>query len=173
MAQVTQKSLISPELYQATLEQLQLQAVSLDEVRACCDKEVAQDGQVEIELTAENASRQSETEFFAFITYHLRGIREKASLLEIDAKYRLIFNATAPVPEGFFEVFQDLNLRLTTMPYFRELVASITGRMEIPTFTLPYHIYAASQEEIEEPAAATSPDKLTKKRSRKPQTTKS
>ena len=100
-------------------------------------------------MTAESTSRQSGTIFLVFITYRLRGIRRQDSPLEIDAKYRLIFNAEVPVPKGFFEVFQDLNLCLTTMPYFRELVTSITGRMEIPTLTLPYQIYAAPQQETE------------------------
>lgn len=167
MAQATQEGQISPELYQTTLERLHLQAVSLEEVRACCDPEVAQDGQVEIDLTTESTSRQSETEFLVFITYHLRGIREQESLLEIDAKYRLIFNTAAPVPKGFFEVFQDLNLGLTTMPYFRELVTSITGRMGIPTLTLPYQIHVAPQQEVEGQKKAPA-EEMSSRKQRKP-----
>ena len=140
---------IDPELYQKTLEQLSLQIVCLDEVRACCVREVAQDGQVDIKLFAEAEDQQTESQYLAYITYRLRGERDNEMLLEVEAKYRLVFDASQPIPDGFFEVFRDLNLRITTMPYFRELIASITGRMEIPTLTLPYAIYAASQQQDE------------------------
>ncbi len=169
---MTQEGPISPELYRATLEQLDLQAVCLDELRACSDREVAQDGQVEIELSAESTFDQTETQFFTLITYRLRGKRGGEMLLEIDARYRLIFDAPELVPEGFFEVFRDLNLRITTMPYFRELVASITGRMEIPTLTLPYSIYAALAEEASEQEAVMPAGEATKKRVRKPRVAK-
>ncbi len=172
MAQASQKKPISPELYQATLEQLNLQAVCLDEIRACSDREVAQDRPVEINLSTESESRQTETQFFAFITYRLRGKRGADMLLEIDARFRLVFDAPDPVPNGFCEVFQDLNLRFTTLPYFRELVASMTGRMEIPTLTLPYAIYAGPAEHVEEDEPVKTAAEMTKKRTRKPQTAK-
>lgn len=172
MAQTTQQEQISPELYQTTLERLHLYAVSLEDMRACCDPEVAQDGQVEIDLTTESESRQSETEFLVFITYRLRGIREQESLLEIDAKYRIVFTTAIPVPKGFFEVYRDLNLSLTTMPYFRELVTSITGRMEIPTLTLPYQIYAAPQQELESQKTEKDTDEMPSRRERKPRNKK-
>lgn len=163
---------IEPELYLATLERLALQSVCLDEVRACCGREVAQDGQVNITLSADGRDNQAETQYFAFINYHLRGQREGEMLLEVDAKYRLVFDSIEPVPEGFFEVFSELNLHVTTMPYFRELVASITGRMEIPTLTLPYAIYAAPQKTSEEQDPAVHADKAKKPRTRKPRAVK-
>ena len=155
LMQETQNVPIAAELYQQTLEKLDLQTVCLDEIKACCDREAAQEGQVEISLSADTEARQTDSQYFAFITYRLRGERGGDMLLEVDARYRLIFDTEVQVPEGFFEVFRDLNLRITTMPYFRELVASLTGRMDIPTLTLPYSIYAAPSIEIEEQEAVS------------------
>lgn len=163
-----QKTPIAAELYHQTLEQLELQTVCLDEIKACCDREAAQEGQVEISLSVDTEARQTASQYFVFITYRLRGERGKDMLLEVDAKYRLIFDTEVQVPEGFFEVFRDQNLRITTMPYFRELVASLTGRMDIPTLTLPYAIYAASSTEIEEQEKnSPTTDSAPKKRVRK------
>ncbi len=171
MNQNNQKMPIAPQLYQEMLEQLELQSVCLDELQSCCDREAAQDGQVEIKLAINSEARQTEANYFAFITYSLRGERDKEMLLEIKAKYRLVFNASEPVPDGFFDVFRDLNLRITTMPYFRELVASMTGRMNIPTLTLPYDIYVAPAEEAKEQGNLLE-DKAAPKRTRKPRVAK-
>ena len=78
-------------------------------------------------------------------------IRDEESILKIKAKYRLIFSTTPPVPPGFFEVFRELNLRLTTFPYFRELVSAMTGRMQLPILTLPLNIIPPIAEEQKEP----------------------
>lgn len=165
---------ITPEQYQKTLEQLDLRSVCLDEIKACCAREAAEGEQVNLNLSAEAEDVQEDGQYLAFITYVLRGERDAEMVLEIEAKYRLIFDVLEPVPVGFFEVFQELNLRTTTMPYFRELVASMTGRMEIPTLTLPYAVYAGSAEDGEE-QKAVEPAKtveVEKKRTRKPKAAK-
>jgi len=172
MKQPDQNLPITPELYQRTLERLALKTVCLDTVKSSCAREVAHDGQVDVILSAEAQDYQTEGQYLAFITYRLSGKRDEYTLLELEAKYRIVFDMPEPVPSGFFEVFRELNLRITTMPYFRELIASITGRMEIPTLTLPYAIYAGPFGEPEELEASKSVDNLTKRRARKPATAK-
>lgn len=166
---------ITPEQYQKTLERLDLRSVCLDEIKAYCAREAAEDGQVDLNLSAEAEDVQADGQYLAFITYALRGERDAKMVLEIEAKYRLIFDVLEPVPVGFFEVFQELNLRTTTMPYFRELVASMTGRMEIPTLTLPYEVYAGWAEDGEK-QETVEPGKTVeveaKKRVRKPKAVK-
>lgn len=176
MASLTQRLPISPELYQKTLEQMELRTVCLEQVEAVCERSHSHDGLIDISLGAHAEDGQQAGAYFAFITYKLRGQRGGTALLCIDAKYRLHFDAPEPVPDGFFEVFQDLNLRMTTMPYFRELVASITGRMELPTLTLPYAIYAAPDREEDgqqdsETSSALPDQKVGKGRQKKRQST--
>lgn len=138
---------ITPELYQETLTRLQMLAICVDEASCWCHRAGFDAGDTDLVLDAVAEDSQSEHEYNMFVTYSLEGKREGASILKIKAKYRLIFSETAPIPPGFFEVFQELNLRMTTLPYFRELVSNMTGRMQLPVLTLPFNIIAPAPEQ--------------------------
>ncbi len=138
---------ISPELYQQTLERLDLQTISLDCLQASCQRERFEGRETNLSLTTKAEDRQDAPHYSMFITYTLQGRQDSEVNLIIEATYRLIFRASEAVPTGFFDVFRELNLRMITMPYFRETVASTTGRMELPTLTIPLTIFAANQEE--------------------------
>ena len=141
---------IDPDLYQETLTKLQMLAICVDEVSCWCHREGFNPGDTDLVLDGVAEDSQNEQEYNMFVTYSLEGKRDEASILKIKAKYRLIYAATDPVPDGFFEVFQELNLRMTTMPYFRELVSSMTGRMQLPILTLPFNIIAPMNEQQQE-----------------------
>lgn len=141
---------IDPALYQETLTRLQMLAICVDEVSCWCHREDFNPANTDLILNAVAEDSQSESEYNMFVTYDLEGKRDDISILKIKAKYRLIFSTTDPVPAGFFEVFQELNLRMTTLPYFRELVSSMTGRMQIPTLTLPFNVIAPTTEQQQE-----------------------
>lgn len=132
---------IPPEIYSQTLERLDLQTVCLEEVHSFCDRDVLEQGGVTISVEEETFARQTPTRYLAYIHYHLTGTQAATAALKLNARYCLIFDTDKPVPAGFFDVFRTLNLKMTTLPYFRELVASITGRMEVPTLTLPYNLF--------------------------------
>ena len=149
------KSLIDPDLYRQTLERLQLRTICLEEVHSFCDREGLEKGGVTIGVEDDTFARQTPTKFYAYITYQLTGTQADTAALRLDARYCMIFDTDEPVPPGFFEVFRTLNLKMTTLPYFRELVASITGRMELPTLTLPYNLFIADDaDEADESALA-------------------
>ena len=135
------KSLIDPDLYRQTLERLQFRTICLEEVHSFCDRDSLEQGGVTICVEEDTFARQTPTKFYVYITYKLTGTQAGTAALRLDAQYCMIFDTDEPVPSGFFEVFRTLNLKMTTLPYFRELVASITGRMELPTLTLPYNLF--------------------------------
>ena len=132
---------ISPDLYRQTLECLDLQMVCLEELHSFCEREVLEQGGISVSVEEETFARQTPNKYLAYIHYHLLGVQAETSALKLDARYCVIFNMNEPVPSGFFEVFRGLNLKMTTLPYFRELVASVTARMELPTLTLPYNLF--------------------------------
>ena len=132
---------ITPDLYRQTLERLELQTVCLEEIHSFCDREALEQGGITINVEEETFARQTPTRYYAYIHYHLMGAQAESAALKLDARYCMIFDMDEQVPTGFFDVFRELNLRMTTLPYFRELVASITGRMELPTLTLPYNLF--------------------------------
>ena len=142
-AQATEAEPISPALYQQTLERLTLQTICLDCVKASCEREHFDGQETSLALTTTAEDRQDGERYSMFMTYLLRGRQDKEFTLEVEATYRLVFRAPAPIPPGFFEVFRELNLRMIKMPYFRELLASTTGRMELPTLTSPRGICGA------------------------------
>lgn len=143
MAKATTKMPISPDLYRQTLEQLNLQSICLNDLKASCDREVLKRGQVAIDISYNASDQHADTNYYVLITCTLKGMQEKMSVLSIEATFRVIFNTEAMIPEGFFEVYQQVNLRMTILPYLRELVASITSRMDLPVLTLPYYIPAS------------------------------
>ncbi len=132
---------IPPDLYQQTLERLQLRTVSLEEVHSWCDREALGEGGITVGVTDETFAQEKPTRYLAYIYYHLTGMQNGEATLRLDARYCLTFDTDGPVPPGFFDVFRELNLKMTTLPFFRELVASVTGRMEIPTLILPYSLF--------------------------------
>ena len=141
---------IAPALYQETLERLDLQSIRLDCIEASCDRESFDQGGMSLNLATQAEDSQDAGHYSIFITYTLEGRREEQVCLSIKTTYRLVFRTTDPVPTGFFEVFQELNLRMLTLPYFREFIASLTSRMELPTLTIPLDVFATHQDE--EPA---------------------
>lgn len=155
MTDETQELPIDPKLYQQTLETLHLQTVCLEEVHSVCDREALEKGGVTINIGDKAFARQTPTKYYAYIQYHLAGQQEETVTLRLDARYCMIFETETPIPPGFFDVFRVLNLKMTTLPYFRELVASVTGRMELPTLTIPYNLFIPAtsgdeQAEVEE-----------------------
>jgi len=159
---------ITPELYLQTLEELALRAVCVDEISATCNRDVLDGGRTTINMASKNFERQTPDEYHVYITYQLTGVQDEVSVLKIEATFCVIFDTTERVPDGFFEVFSENNLVLTTMPYFRELIASVTGRMGLPTLTIPYNIFSGgestSKGESPEPALPETPAKKTRRK---------
>lgn len=61
----------------------------------------------------------------------------RKTAFSIRAVYTLTFESAETVTEEFFEVFRQITLPRFTWPYMRELVASMTGRMDMPKLLLP------------------------------------
>ena len=137
---------IDPKQYQEALRGLQIKGVLLDSVEAAIHRDVLKEGDVELELSYETASHEELGSYAALITYRLCGKIENDEFIFVIAKYRVIHSTPGPVPPGFAKVFEEINLRVTTFPYMRELVASLTGRMELPTLNLPYSVLTSQKD---------------------------
>ena len=142
-------SSILPGQYQKTLESLKLKEVCLEEFHLSFDRDNIEHDGVRINIEHNTYSRQTPEQFFAYITYYLKGIHEEKTVLQIEAKYCIIHEIDEPIEQVFFDVFRSINLKMITFPYFRELVASITSRMEIKTLTLPYNVFIPEEEHSE------------------------
>ncbi len=161
---------ITPELYLKTLESLILKIVCVDEVTANCNRGLLNAGKTSIGLNSKTFSRQTPDEYFSYITYQLTGSQDDTVVLRIEATFCVIFGANERVPEGFSDIFNTNNLPLTTMPYFREIVASLTGRMGLPTFTIPYDIFSGGEatSEADQEIQSAQPPLLSEPPTKKP-----
>ena len=149
---------IAPELYQQTLERLELLTICLERANVHCQRELFEGSETKLSLEASAEDRQDPAHYSIFATYCLQGRQNKEITIKVEATYRLVFRTAEPIPVGFFEVFRELNLRLITMPYFRELLASMTGRMELPTLTIPLKIFAGAEGETSDALGVCPPE---------------
>jgi hypothetical protein len=62
---------------------------------------------------------------------------KKDFALKISCTFILMYSSKQELPEEFLKIFSERNVPLNTWPYFRELVQSMTQRMNIPPLVLP------------------------------------
>ncbi len=162
MADVSQL-LLDPTLYRETLGRLDLRAVRLHELQTQCHHSVA--GNARINISTDAGSRHENGELLIDARYKIDASNETHKLFTIEVVFVVALTAPDELPEGFIEVYIANNLNLTVFPYVRELVASLTSRMGLPSLTLPYVL-----NQYEKTSDKTAPDKP-KPRSRKKKAT--
>lgn len=64
---------------------------------------------------------------------------------EITAVFGLEYSTSIPLTDPVWEIFGTHNVPLNAWPYFRELVANLTGRMGWMPLTIPTHKVMPSQ----------------------------
>lgn len=71
------------------------------------------------------------------VSYMLRARVRNQVVAKVSANYRLIFHSSETFSDEFFAIYKAVSLHLNSWPFFRELVASLTARMNVPRLTLP------------------------------------
>jgi len=132
---------LSPADYQAALEALILNNICIESLSARCDRSKIDQPNININVKTRAMAEQACDRYTVICGYLLEGKSEDAEALSIEVAFRLEFGCTKLIPEGFFEIYKDTSLPVTTLPYLREIVASMTSRMNIPALTLPYTIF--------------------------------
>jgi hypothetical protein len=85
------------------------------------------------------------------VTYKIEVDGEVQSLVAVaEAAYAVECTAPGPPPPGFLEVFGPMNLSRLVYPFFREQVAGITAKMELPTLFVPLNIFGGKRQEPKE-----------------------
>lgn len=59
-------------------------------------------------------------------------------VLKISTAFCLVYVTDSPFEKEFFDTFKNINMTISSWPYFRELVQNMTQRMNIPPLTLPF-----------------------------------
>ena len=129
---------ISPEKYRDILSGLELENISLREVRARLDRE-ALEGPLVVRSDAKAEYSRDGEQVTVLNTYTVsaNARNRKDPAVHIEATYELLFTSKRSFTVGFFNVYKKLNLHLHLWPFMRELVNSITARMGVSAMTLP------------------------------------
>ena len=127
---------MDPKRYREILKGIQLDTIALRSLKAHIHRE-NMEGSMKIELQESAAYRNAEDGFEVSAQYVLIGKSKRRIALRVDCTYDLFFTSEEEINDEFFEIYKEFSLPLNLWPFFRELVYSITSRMNIPPLTLP------------------------------------
>jgi hypothetical protein len=129
----------TPEVYNAFLQGLELDNIRLVSLKAESKVEQPKPAQTNVDIRYKPTWRNREGGFEALARYKVRFIDRKAREVQgsIEATFSLRFHSSEPMREELFVVFGDLNLKINSWPFMRELVQSTMHRLDWPPFPLP------------------------------------
>jgi preprotein translocase subunit SecB len=91
---------------------------------------------VPVKITETSTFEETERSIIIRHNYRVSVKSKSKNLFNLKADFDVIMEASEGFSEEFFEAFQSTTLRLITWPYLRELVASLTARMDLPKLQL-------------------------------------
>jgi len=132
---------ISPTTYFEMLKGVELEDLFLEECAAQVKKNNVRSGHAlgfswneDVSHELLSANLLSATHSFELIATTRS---KKDFALKISCRFALTYSSKQEFSAEFLKVFAKRNVRLNTWPYFRELVQSMTQRMNIPPLVLP------------------------------------
>lgn len=134
---------ISPEDYGKILRGLKLERTTLISCEAKVDMVLAAEAfqQPEGPSTRVDGSVTFNSDHDGILVVHhshaLISRHRRKTVTSIKADYVLVFRASEPTTKEFLDVFERIAVPSYTWPYFRELVGSMTSRMDLPKLLLP------------------------------------
>jgi preprotein translocase subunit SecB len=130
-------SKIPPEKYRKILRGIELKNILLSSLKADINHELISEG-MKINIKDDATYEIKNDEFVVKNKYSLSARNsDNKTVLKIESVFIIVFVSKEEITEEFFEIYKNLSLPLNVWPFFRELVNSITSRMNIPPLTLP------------------------------------
>ena len=128
---------ISPQKYKSILDGIEINSIYLKSLKSTIDPGLITEG-MSISIKDNASYVTTENGFIIENKYTLTSKnRDKKIVLKIESNYVLHFTSRLEVTDDFFDIYKNISLPLNVWPFFRELVNSITARMNIPPLTLP------------------------------------
>lgn len=130
---------VTPEVYNAFIAGIELVRVRLVSSRVKARVEHPAPAATEIRVAYTPTFEPHEAGFEAQANYRLEFINTSTEEVQgtIEATFALLFNSVQTMREEIFVVFGELNLKINSWPFVRELVQTNMARMGWPAFTLP------------------------------------
>lgn len=139
--EVSETPRISPKEYIEILKGVNLEDLYLEDCTASVDKD-------RIKTQTELAYSWKENLWHELVTSNLLRAKHSFELrapagakrgvvLKISCTFGLTYSSKLELSQDFLVIFLERNVLLNTWPYFREVVQSMTQRMNIPSLVLP------------------------------------
>jgi len=134
----------SPKTYNEFIKNLEIKDIFLKQLSATYNTEsLDQPANISVSMSANYFNYSPD-----FIkVYHkylitLRGKGSTENNVDIKCSFVVVYRSQIKMTDSFFRVFRNLNLRVNTWPYMRELVHNTLKRMNIdaviaPTYKIP------------------------------------
>ncbi|NOX89100.1 MAG: hypothetical protein GXO77_08740 [Calditrichaeota bacterium] len=128
---------LSPEEYRKILNGIELKNILLIDLKASIKHELLSEG-MKIDIKDDAQYEYDDDKFIVTNKYILKAKNnDKKIVIKIEATFILVFESGFEITDDFFNIYKDISLPLNVWPFFRELVNSVTSRMNIPPLTLP------------------------------------
>ncbi len=136
---------IKPEVYSEYLRGLKLHSVRMSKLEAELFNSPASDAKLSfsVDFDAGECEKQGFVCFTADFAIDIISGEEKVA--RVRACYEVLNIADEKPPEGFIDVFGPMNLSRLVYPFFREVVAGATAKMELPTLFVPLNIFGGAR----------------------------
>ncbi len=127
-----------PDEYRKILDKIELLDLNLIKTDASCDKSIVTGSKINVKTKFNSEYKVLDENITVICNYNLKATTaNNKTLLNINAKYEIVFNNTAGFNDDFFEIYSEISLPVILWPFFRELVYSISSRMNIHPLVLP------------------------------------
>ena len=128
---------MTPQEYSTILDDIELQSLYLKKLDSFISHDQISEG-MSIVIKDNSTFSNTDEGFNVESRYTLNAKnQQKKIVIKIDCIYGIIFKSSKNITDSFFEIYKDMSLPLNVWPFFREMVNSITSRMNIPPLTLP------------------------------------
>jgi hypothetical protein len=131
---------LPPEKYREILDSIHLMEISLIEVSSTVSRSALLNMEHPKFRIRDSFSMDHAKDFYRLKGAYSVDVPVKGrgkNPLEIKATYSVRFSGPENIPEEFWIIYKEMVLPIQLWPYFRELVQSMTARMNIPPLTLP------------------------------------
>lgn len=128
---------LSPFRYKKILEKIELNEIILLEVSAKRYPTHVREG-MNLQIKHEpQFVKRNEQEFDIIDSYIVTAKVSKKNIFKVKLVWLLHFTTKIEVNEDFYEIYAEQSLILNTYPYVREMIHSLTNKMDVPPLLLP------------------------------------
>ena len=130
---------LTPDEYAHRLRDVELTGLTLENLTADSDKDaIAPGGSIRLRIRRDVSATANESGVTGLLLlYTVTGAVGRKRAVHIRAQYRIHLRSSSELTAEFLAIYARSSADLNVWPFLRELVHSLTSRMDVPILTLP------------------------------------